>query len=79
MEAVAANKQYTAYKKSVKINTSNWESDAKERLSKDENSIRSLNEEKALIYDSSGRNVFKKDGSAHDVSFTEDEIKRMRG
>ena len=79
VEAVAANKQYTAYKKSVKINTSNWESDAKERLSKDENSIRSLNEEKALIYDSSGRNVFKKDGSAHDVSFTEDEIKRMRG
>lgn len=79
VEAVAANKQYTAYKKSVKINTSNWKSDAKERLSKDENSIRSLNEEKALIYDSSGRNVFKKDGSAHDVSFTKDEIKRMRG
>ena len=79
VEAVAANKQYTAYKKSVKINTSNWESDAKERLSKDENSIRSLNEEKALIYDSSGRNVLKKDGSAHDVSFTKDEIKRMRG
>lgn len=78
-EAVAANKQYTAYKKSVKINTSNWKSDAKERLSKDENSIRSLNEEKALIYDASGRNVLKKDGSAHDVSFTKDEIKRMRG
>ena len=78
-EAVAANKQYTAYKKSVKINTSNWKSDAKEKLSKDENIIRSLNEEKVLVYDSSGKNVFKKDGSAHAVSFTEDEIKRMRG
>lgn len=78
-ESAIVNKQYTVHEKSVKINVSNWKLDAKEKLFKDERSIRSSKKEKAIIYDSSGQIVFKKDGITHSVSFTEDEVKRMEG
>ena len=59
-ESAIVNKQYTVHEKSVKINVSNWKLDAKEKLFKDERSIRSSKKEKAIIYDSSGQIVFKK-------------------
>ena len=46
---------------------------------KDERSIKGSKKEEAVLYDSSGAKVFRKTGEDHLVSFTQEEIRVMRG
>ncbi len=78
-KAVAVNKSYTKKNVSGKMTVSEWSEETVKQRIEDEKNLKGLKQERAILYDCSGKNVFHKTGGKHSVSFTLEETKMMQG
>lgn len=66
-------------RKDGKIKAGEWSKEALAGRARDEKILQSLKREKAVLYDGQGQRIFQKSGQKHSVSFTEKEIRGMKG
>ena len=60
------------------IGSTSWEKHNRTGMQENEFQIKDQKRESATLYGANGVSIFEKDGDAHDVSFTDIEIKKMR-
>lgn len=65
--------------KNDRIVIKGWSKEAYESRTRDEKVIRGFEREKAILYDRHGQIIFQKSGQEHSVSFTQKELRSMKG